>query len=327
MPDGATGDEMLEVCQELESDGNLTYFSFVLGSASTLGGSTHIVPPMEMAADYAMPAITKLTSAVSLPVIVTGRINHPQTAERILCAKETDLCGMTRALIADPDMPAKAITGASDKFRVCIACNQACTGHGLSGFPISCIQYPESGRERSLGVKTRTDSPRRVVIVGGGPAGLKAGAIAAERGHSVTLYEKTRRLGGQVLLAQLLPSRFEFGGLIDNLQRECLHAGVEIVTGTEVTPELVAAEHPDALVISTGATPYVPDLPGADEAHVVTAWQVLTGEVNVGASVVVADWRCDWVGAGGAGTPPQRAHVRKSAGDASEHKAVIIVDR
>ena len=93
VPDGATGEEMLEVCQQLESDGDLTYFSFVLGSASTLGGSTHIVPPMEMPADYAMPAITKLTSALSLPVIVTGRINQPQTAERILCAKETDLCG------------------------------------------------------------------------------------------------------------------------------------------------------------------------------------------------------------------------------------------
>ena len=298
VPDGATGEEMLEVCQQLESDRDLTYFSFVLGSASTLGGSTHIVPPMEMPSAYAMPAITKLSSALSLPVIVTGRINQPQTAERILCAKEADLCGMTRALIADPDMPAKAISGASDKIRVCIACNQACTGHGLLGFPISCIQYPESGRERTLGVKTRAKNRRRVVIAGGGPAGLKAGAVAAERGHAVTLYEKTRRVGGQALLAQLLPSRLEFGGLIDNLHRECLQAGVEVVTGTEVTPELVAAERPDALVIATGATPYVPDLPGADEAHVVTAWQVLSGAVNVGASVVIADWRPDWIGLG-----------------------------
>lgn len=298
VPDGANEDEMLEICQQLETDGDVDYFSFVLGSSSTLGGSAHIVPPMEMPSAYVMPAIANLKSSLTLPVLATGRINQPQIAEAILSANEADLCGMTRALIADPAMPAKAKSGDAEKIRACIACNQACTGHTPLASPISCIQYPESGRELSLGVKTKTREPRRILVAGGGPAGLKAATVAAERGHRVTLYEKTKRIGGQVLLAQLLPSRSEFGGLADNLQRECAAAGVEIVTGVEVTPDLVARKQPDAVVVATGALPYVPELPGREEAHVVTSWQVLAGEVNVGASVVIADWRSDWIGLG-----------------------------
>jgi 2,4-dienoyl-CoA reductase-like NADH-dependent reductase (Old Yellow Enzyme family)/thioredoxin reductase len=297
-PDGANEDEMLEICRQLEADGDVDYFSFVLGSSSTLGGSTHIVPPMEMRSAYVMPSIAKLKSSLTLPVLATGRINQPQVAEAILSANEADLCGMTRALIADPVMPAKAKSGDAENIRACIACNQACTGHTPLASPISCIQYPESGRELSLGVKTKTREPRRILVAGGGPAGLKAATVAAERGHRVTLYEKAKRIGGQVLLAQRLPSRSEFGGLADNLQRECAIAGVEIITGVEVTPDLVARKQPDAVVVATGALPYVPELPGREEAHVVTSWQVLAGEVNVGASVVIADWRSDWIGLG-----------------------------
>ncbi len=127
---------------------------------------------------------------------------------------------------------------------------------------------------------------------------MKAAAVAAARGHEVTLYEATARLGGQALLAQALPGREEFGGLVTNLARELELAGAEVVTGTEATGGLIRGHAPDVVVLATGARPRRIAVEGADEAHVVDAWQVLRGEANVGSSVVIADWRCDWVGLG-----------------------------
>ena len=207
-----------------------------------------------------------------------------------------DLCGMTRALIADPLMPERARSGQLDDIRACIGCNQACSGHGLHGFPVSCIQYPESGRELEFPGKPPVQEPRQVMVVGGGPAGLKAAAVAAERGHRVTLYERERQLGGQVKLVQRLPSRAEFGGLATNLIRECELAGVRLVTGTQVTAAMRQPQAPQALILATGGVPFVPELDDAHGAHVLTAWQVLKDEANVGASVVIADTKGDWIG-------------------------------
>jgi pyruvate/2-oxoglutarate dehydrogenase complex dihydrolipoamide dehydrogenase (E3) component len=165
-------------------------------------------------------------------------------------------------------------------------------GHG-----VSCIQYPESGREAEFGARVPVDAVKRIAVVGGGPGGMKAAAVAAERGHKVTLFEKSGRLGGQALLAQALPGRDEFGGLVTNLEREMLRHGVDVVKNTEVTGSTVLAGEFDAVVVATGATPRVPD--GVFEgAHVVTAWDVIANRANVGQSVVVADWRCDWIGPG-----------------------------
>ena len=140
--------------------------------------------------------------------------------------------------------------------------------------------------------------PLRIIVAGGGPAGMKAAAVAAERGHKVTLCEAAPRLGGQTLLAQMLPGRAEFGGIVTNLAREMELAGAEVRLSTAVTAELAAAEGADAVVVATGASPFVPQIEGSDEGHVVTAWQVINREVNCGGSVVVADWRGDWVGVG-----------------------------
>jgi len=296
-PQGLQEAEALDACAALDSGGGLDYFNVIAGSSASLSGAIHIVPPMAVSTGYVAPCAATMKQRVSVPVIVGGRINQPQIAEQILASGQADLCGMTRAMICDPQMPNKARAGHMENIRACIACNQACIGHFHLGFPISCIQHPETGRELRFGKREPAAVLKRVLVAGGGPGGMKAAAVAAERGHRVTLYEAAPRLGGQALLAQLLPGRAEFGGIVTNLSRELERAGVCVVLNTPVTADLVAAESPDALIIATGARPRLPVLDGAEEAHVVGAWQVLGG-ANVGHSVVVADWRADWIGLG-----------------------------
>jgi 2,4-dienoyl-CoA reductase-like NADH-dependent reductase (Old Yellow Enzyme family) len=293
---GLTAEEVSEALVAL--DGTFDYFNLTIGSSSSFGGAVHIAPAMAFASAYGAPAAAAIKQKVRTPVFYAGRVNQPQDAERLIANGEADMVGMTRALICDPDMPSKAQEGRFDDVRACIACNQACIGHFQLGVPISCIQHPETGRELRYGKTIPASAVKRVLVVGGGPAGLKAAAVAAERGHRVTLYEASGRLGGQALLAQLLPRRLEFGGIVTNLAREAELAGVTVIRNTRVDLALIERERPDAVVIATGATPRHPDLPGAETAHVVDAWQVLREEVNVGASVLVADWRCDWIGMG-----------------------------
>jgi 2,4-dienoyl-CoA reductase-like NADH-dependent reductase (Old Yellow Enzyme family) len=270
-PNGLTAAEVVEACAALDGDGGLDYFNVTAGSSASLGGSVHITPPMGLDAGYVAPYGAAVRERVSRPVIVTGRINQPQVAERILASGQADLCGMTRALICDPEMPNKTTAGRLDDIRACIACNQSCIGRAHKGLGISCLQHPETGHELDFGTRLPAERPKRVLVAGGGPAGMKAAAVAAERGHRVTLYEAGPQLGGQVLLAQRLPGREEFGGLATNLEREMALAGVEVVLKAEVTAALVRDMAPDAVVLATGARPFVPEIPGADEAQVLTA--------------------------------------------------------
>jgi 2,4-dienoyl-CoA reductase-like NADH-dependent reductase (Old Yellow Enzyme family) len=296
--DGLTPDLVIEVIAALEDDGVIDYVNVIAGTMSELAGSVHVVPPMAIETGYVAPFAATVKARVSMPVFVAGRINQPQISEQILSTGQADMCGMTRAMIADPQMAAKAEAGRLDDIRACVGCNQACIGHMQTGYPISCIQHPETGRERTFGTRQPAASSRKVMIAGGGPAGMKAAAVAAERGHDVTLYETSARLGGQIILAQQLPGRAEFGGVITNLTRELEQAGVKVVTNTMVDRAMIDREAPDAVIVATGARPRHPTIEGADEAHVVDAWQVLSDDANVGASVVIADWRCDWVGLG-----------------------------
>jgi len=296
-PNGLEEPEVLNSIDALAPQ--IDYISVVAGSSATLGGAIHIVPPMFEDTAYYAPFAAQVKARVDLPVVVTGRINQPQDAERVLASGQADLCGMTRALICDPKMPAKAQAGRLDDIRACIGCNQACIGHFHKGVPISCIQHPETGRELEFGTTPAAASVKRVLVIGGGPAGMKAAAVAGARGHDVTLVEADAQLGGQARLAQLLPGRAEFGGIITNLTREMALAGVDVQTQTSADAALINRLNPDHILLATGATPHWPiGFEADDEAQVVTAWDVLRNEVNPGARVVIADWRSDWIGPG-----------------------------
>ena len=297
-PEGLTPEDVLPALAVLDGDGLIDYVSVVAGTSATLAGSGHIVPPMTMPNAYTAPLAARAKAVVSVPVIVAGRINQPQEAERILELGQADACAMTRALISDPLLPMKAAEGRTDEIRACVGCNQACIGHFHAGYPISCIQYPESGRELRYGRLTRASRARDIMVVGGGPGGLKAATVAAERGHRVTLYEAARRVGGQVLLAERLPGRAEFGGVVTNLAGEAERAGVRVVTGTTVDLEVIRRERPEVVIVATGAGPRRPPLELSGDAVVLDAWEVLRGAEIPDGRLVVADWRCDWIGLG-----------------------------
>ena len=296
--DGLRPAETVEALKALEADRQIDYFNIIGSTTASYAGWMHIIPHMVMPSAYLAPLSQQVKEAVSLPVLVAGRITQPREAEKIIESRQADMVGLVRAHICDPQFTLKARDGRVEDIRACIGCNQACIGHRLKGYPISCIQHPETGREIAYYRKDKAESPRSVMVVGGGPGGMKAAAVAAERGHRVTLYERETRLGGQARLAQLLPDRAEFGGIVTNLTREVERFGVEVRSGTEVTVETIAAADPAVVIIATGADPQLPDIQGRDEAHVVDSWAVIRGEANVGQSVVIWDWRSDWVGLG-----------------------------
>ena len=288
----------LDACKQLESQ--LDYVSVVAGTSATLKGSVHIVPPMTIENAYLAPDSKQYKEKLSIPIVVTGRVNQPQEAEQILEKDEADFVGMTRALICDPKMPEKAASGLFDDIRACIGCNQACIGHFHKCIPISCIQHPESGRELrfNMGDVPKAALAKKVMIVGGGPAGLKAASTAAKAGHQVTLYESIGQLGGQVMLAQKIPGRAEFGGIVTNLKRECDLAGVEFKMNTRVDRALVEQLQPDSVILATGALPYRPELENPGNMQVLDAWQILNEAESIGKNVLIADWKCDWIGLG-----------------------------
>ncbi|MCP4767731.1 MAG: FAD-dependent oxidoreductase [Gammaproteobacteria bacterium] len=294
--DGVDESAAAEICVALQDD--LDYFSLVAGSSATLGASVHVVPPMGVEAGYVAPLSQAIREKIDTPVIVTGRINQPQDAERIIARGQADLCGMTRALICDPQLPNKTIEGQHDDIRACIGCNQSCIGRAHKGIAISCIQNPSSGRELDLGVARSAECSKKLMVVGAGPAGMKFAVEAARRGHRVTLYERATSLGGQVLLAQRLPGREEFGGMVTNLARELDSAAVEVLPGREINLAEVQRLAPDAVILATGADVYWPQLEMLERDRAFSYEDVLCERATLGNSVIVADWRGDWIGLG-----------------------------
>ncbi len=227
-----------------------------------------------------------IKSAVSVPVIASNRINHPRIGEEILRYGEADMVTMARGLLADPDLPEKARTGKADQIFRCVACNQGCFDHVFSFRSVACLVNPRAGCEEEFFV-TPSSKPKKVLVIGGGPAGMKAACVAAERGHRVTLVEKSSRLGGQVLLNAKIPGRTEMISVVEDLENNLKSLPVEILLSEVATVSFVKERNPDALILATGASPFRPDLPGISHEDVVMAWDVLSGSKTTGRRVVI----------------------------------------
>lgn len=269
---GLTLEDTLEIVPRLEASGQLDFIHVGAGP----GASSHIPPSYRKAGSfvYLAEAIRKVTG---LTLISSQRINDPLIAEEVLSNGAADLVSMNRAIMTDPEMPIKAREGRLEEIRHCIACNE-CIARGRIGMPIACTMNAEMGREQEMALE-KTNTPRHVLIVGGGPAGLEAARVAALRGHRVTLFEKGDTLGGQPLIASLAPGRED----LDEVRRYYTYQmglqEVDVRLNTEATAETIEQEAPDAVIIATGSRPLMSELSAAD-VPVVDARAVLSGEAE-----------------------------------------------
>jgi 2,4-dienoyl-CoA reductase-like NADH-dependent reductase (Old Yellow Enzyme family)/thioredoxin reductase len=267
------------------------YISVALGESPSYLGSTLIVPPPPTPENAIVPHTEPFR--VGLPLIATSRIVDPEQADAIVASGAADAVGMTRALITDPELPAKARAGRGAEIVRCIGC-QACIAHYHAGEAIRCAISPRTGRERTWSSPTRAPSRRRLIVVGAGPAGISAAAAALSAGHEVVVLERAERVGGQFVLAARAPgSRTVAEGFLANHKRTL--SAIELRLSTEATPATVIGLEPDAVVVTTGARPYVPPIP-LDGGSSVQAWHVLDGTAATRGTVLVADWGGDPLG-------------------------------
>ena len=258
------------------------------------------IPPSTIPLGFAVYMSAQLKKTVNIPVIAFGRINDPVQAEMILQEECADFIGMCRQLNCDAETPNKTMAGDIDSIRHCIACNEGCLGIGE--LEICCIQNPASGREKRLGIGTLkpAEVKRNIMVVGAGVSGLKWAEIAAKRGHHVEVYEKSDKVGGQILLAEKMPYRAEIGEVYRYLKYELKKANVPIHLNTEVTAELVDKIAPDVVVVATGSYPLPMSISGAErfEGHILDPRQVLESAELVGENVLLYDDIGYWQAAG-----------------------------
>jgi 2,4-dienoyl-CoA reductase (NADPH2) len=283
---GLSGEEIVEVARRVEAAGTTILNSGIGWHEARIPTIAQAVPRGAFAW-----ATRRLKDAVRIPVVASNRINAPEVAEEILARGDADMVSLARAMLADPAFAAKAKNGDRSGINICIACNQACLDHYFIGEPVTCVVNPRAGRETTLLIR-RAPRPKKLAVVGGGPAGLICAANAAERGHAVTLFERDAQLGGQFNLAKVVPGKQEFGESIAYYSERLRRAGVRVVLNQAATAELLGGF--DEMVIATGIEPRKPDIPGISHPSVVSYVDVLSGRAKVGARVAI-------IGMGGIG--------------------------
>jgi mycofactocin system FadH/OYE family oxidoreductase 2 len=277
---GLTLDDMKEICAALADTGNVDYLSVSIG----VGGS--VIPPMYVASAAFVYLAAGIKEEVDIPVFCAGRVVDPIKAEDILAKNQADMVAMTRACICDPELPNKAREGRLDEIRYCIGCNEGCWGRSQQKLPISCALNPSVSREEKMKI-TPAPAKKKVLVIGGGLAGMEAARVAALRGHSVSLCERGHELGGQLQIAARAPGRQDMAEPVRYYRRQFEILGVEVNLGADITQEMVEKQAPDAVVVATGGTAARPSFSGSDNPNVVLARDVLSGKAEVGKKVVV----------------------------------------
>lgn len=224
--------------------------------------------------------------AVKIPIVGVGKMGVPELAEKAIAEGKADLIALGKSLLTDPAWVRKVQEGTPERIRPCIGCHDACMGRVTKGKPLSCAVNPATGRERAYRLE-RAEKPRKVVIVGGGAAGMEAARVSSLRGHQVVLYEKAKALGGHLLEASVPPFKKDLGRLLEWYRRELEILKVEIRLGTAATPDVVAGEKPEVVILATGSSPIVPDVPGIRDDRVATAVDLLLGKKKAGEKVLV----------------------------------------
>jgi 2,4-dienoyl-CoA reductase (NADPH2) len=307
--DGQSWDEIVALATEVEAAG---------ATIINTGIGWHEARVPTIVTSVPNSAFVDISSAVSehvsIPVVASNRINMPQAAERILAETGVQLISMARPLLADPDWVRKAQADVADEINTCISCNQACLDHAFVHKTVSCLLNPRAGHETKL-VLGPTRRTKRVAVVGAGPAGLATAVTAAQRGHAVTLFEAGEVIGGQFDLARRIPGKEEFSETIRYYTRMLDKHGVDVRLQTRATVDELAGF--DEVVLATGVSPRMPDIPGIDHPMVLSYTEAITGK-PVGKTVAV-------VGAGGVGFDVSEFLVTTPAEPADEFRSPSII--
>jgi 2,4-dienoyl-CoA reductase-like NADH-dependent reductase (Old Yellow Enzyme family) len=295
---GLAEPEIKTITRALLDEGLIDYFNASLGDYYRMDS---MVGGMQQPMGYELPSSAQLTEGVTVPRIVSGRIRTLEEAEQVLREGVADLISMVRAQIADPDLVRKTRDGRVDEVRPCIACNQGCIGGLIRNQRLGCLVNPAVGFETTLAedLIVRTATPKKVLIVGGGPSGMEAARVAALMGHKVVLAEAGPKLGGAIQAARRAPKLHTIGDIIDWQEREIYRLGVDVRLGTYLEADAVLAENADVVLVATGSQPRmdgvqfgVPGLPAAghDLSHVISSHDLLLNPPrDLGQSAVVLD--------------------------------------
>jgi len=276
-----------EIAKALEKNG-----ADALHITACVGASGYLIhPPYYAEEGIFIPLAQAIKSVASIPVIAVGRIRNPALANQILEENKADLVSMGRVLIADPHFPTKTLQGKMDEVVPCISCNRCALS--IRKGPLQCAVNPETGREMIFKFQKAT-SPKKVWIIGGGPAGMKAAEISASRGHQVTLYEKEKNLGGQFLLAALPPHKKILNEFIRYLTGKLKTLPIKIELEKSFHPDLLDKEKPDIVILATGARPYFPPIDGLKDSRAFSVIDALTHPNRLGKKVLI-------IGGGGIG--------------------------